>query len=248
MGISLMIMIYLRFRKDRSLISKIPTLMEFVIAFKEALLPLMTPAILIGGISEGIFTPTEAGVVASVYALFLGVVVYKEISFADILNALKQTVETTSVVMFLVMTASVFGWILSREQVPQAAAQFLISNISEKWIMLLVINIFLLFVGCFIESLAALIILVPVFTPLIQGLEIHPIQFGVMMVLNLMIGTLTPPVGTVLFMVSKVSGLSYQDVTKGTLPFLIPLIIVLLLVTYIPEITLYIPQKIMGIE
>ena len=232
--------------RDKYTTSRRPSLPFTLNTFKKAFLPLLTPVILIGGIILGVFTPTEAAVAASIYSLLLGGIIYREIDLKGLYKIFLNTIETTAIVMFLVMTASLFGWIITREEIPQKLAELLLSITTNKILLLLIINLFLLFIGCFMESLAAMIILVPVLMPLTAGIGVDPVHFGLILILNLMIGTLTPPVGIVLYIVSSISGLSLKEVTIATLPFLIPLIAVLLLVTYIPEISLLLPRIIMG--
>jgi tripartite ATP-independent transporter DctM subunit len=223
-----------------------PTLREFVTKSRKAFLSLMTPVILFGGMMIGVFTPTEAAFVAAVYALVLGVFVYREISWRDLPRIFLDTVETNAVVLMLVMTASLMGWVLARAQVPQQLGTFILGTTRNPLIILLMINIFLLIVGCFMEALAAMIILVPVFMPVIQSVGIDPVHFGLVMVLNLMIGTLTPPVGIVLFVVARVANLPFEAVTRATAPFLIPLIAVLILITVFPPLVLWLPNLVFG--
>jgi len=223
-----------------------PTFREFTTKSREAFLSLMTPIILFGGMMIGVFTPTEAAFIAASYALVLGVFVYREISWRDLPRIFLDTVETNAVVLMLVMTASLMGWVLTRAQVPQQLGAWILGTTRNPLIILLMINIFLLIVGCFMEALAALIILVPVFMPVIQSVGIDPVHFGLVMVLNLMIGTLTPPVGIVLFVVARVANLPFEVVTKATAPFLIPLIVVLVLITIFPPLVLWLPNLIFG--
>ena len=223
-----------------------PTLVEFVTKTRKAFLSLMTPVILFGGMMIGVFTPTEAAFVAAVYALVLGVVVYREVSWRDLPRLFLDTVETNAVVLMLVMTASLMGWVLARAQVPQQLGALILGTTRNPLVILLMINIFLLIVGCFMEALAAMIILVPVFLPVIQSVGIDPVHFGLVMVLNLMIGTLTPPVGIVLFVVARVANLPFEVVTKATAPFLIPLIAVLALITVFPPLVLWLPNLVFG--
>ena len=150
--------------------------------------------------------------------------------------------------MALVMTASLFGWVITRAQVPQMMGKFLVGISSNPLIILFMINIFLLFVGCFMEAIAAQMILIPILLPVVLKLGISPIHFGIIMVLNLMIGTLTPPIGVVLYVTAKVADISFEEVTKATLPFLIPLLIVLLLITIFPQLTMFLPRLLLGIE
>jgi tripartite ATP-independent transporter DctM subunit len=223
-----------------------PTFREFTTKTRKAFLSLMTPVILFGGMMIGVFTPTEAAFIAATYALVLGVFVYREISWRDLPRIFLDTVETNAVVLMLVMTASLMGWVLARAQVPQQLGTWLLGTTRNPLIILLMINIFLLIVGCFMEALAALIILVPVFMPVIQSVGIDPVHFGLVMVLNLMIGTLTPPVGIVLYVVARVARLPFETVTKATAPFLIPLIVVLALITVFPPLVLWLPNLIFG--
>ena len=223
-----------------------PTFREFVTKTRKSFLSLMTPVILFGGMMVGVFTPTEAAFIAASYALVLGVFVYREISWRDLPRLFLDTVETNAVVLMLVMTASLMGWVLARAQVPQQLGTFILGTTRNPLIILLMINIFLLIVGCFMEALAAMIILVPVFMPIIQSVGIDPVHFGLVMSLNLMIGTITPPVGIVLFVVSRVANLPFEVVTKATAPFLIPLIAVLMLITVFPPLVLWLPNLIFG--
>ncbi len=223
-----------------------PTLREFVMKTRKAFLSLMTPVILFGGMMAGVFTPTEAAFAAAAYALVLGLFVYRELSWRDLPKIFLDTVETNAVVLMLVMTASLFGWVLARAQVPQQLGAWILGATQNPLVILLLINGFLLIVGCFMEALAALIVLIPVFMPVIKAVGIDPVHFGLVVVLNLMIGTLTPPVGIVLFVVSRVAKLPFEEVARATAPFLVPLIVVLLLITVFPELVLFLPRVIFG--
>lgn len=247
MGIALMIYVYFYARNKNYPYHAFPPLREFFKAFQEAFLSLLTPVILLGGIFSGMFTPTEAAAVAAFYALLLGFF-YHELTLKDFPRIILQTVETNAVVMALVMTASLFGWVITRAQVPQMMGRFLVGISSNPLLILLIINLFLLFVGCFMEAIAAQMILIPILLPVVLRLGISPIHFGVMMVLNLMIGTLTPPIGVVLYVTAKVADISFEEVTKATFPFLVPLLIVLLLISIFPELTLFLPRLLLGVE
>ncbi len=223
-----------------------PTFRKFVTTTQKAFLSLMTPVILFGGMMVGVFTPTEAAFVAAVYALILGLFLYREITWRELPKLFLDTVETNAVVLMLVMTAALFGWVLARAQLPQQLGTWILGVSRNPLIILLMINVFLLIVGCFMEALAALIILIPVFMPVIKAVGIDPVHFGLVAVLNLMIGTLTPPVGIVLFVVARVAKLPFEEVTRATAPFLVPLIVVLLLITVFPELVLFLPRVIFG--
>lgn len=209
--------------------------------FSQAFLSLLTPVIIIGGIITGVFTPTEAAVAAVFYALILGVVVYRTLTWRKLLRVSMETIETTAVILFIVSAASIFAWILTSNQITQSVVALLGPFSDSKVAVLMMSNIVLIIVGCFMETIAAITILVPVLLPLAVAVGVDPVHFGVIMVLNLMIGLLTPPVGMVLYVLSRVANVSFERCMRGTLPFLIPLVICLLLVTFIPSLSLWLP-------
>jgi len=212
----------------------------------EAFMALLTPVILIGGMASGLFTPTEAAVAAVAWALFLGFVWYRTLTFRMLVKVSMETIETTATVLFIVAAASIFAWVLTTTQVTDAIAKWVLSISSSPAVFLLLANIFLLFVGCFMETIAAITILVPVFMPIIAKLGIDPVHFGLIMVLNLMIGLLTPPVGMVLFVLQKVARISFEATVKAVLPWLWPLLATLALITYVPQLVLWLPGVIYG--
>jgi len=214
--------------------------------FKESFFALMAPTILFVGIASGIFTPTEAAIVAAFYSLVIGIFVYKEFRIRDLPRMILMTVETNGVVLGLVMTAVLFGWVLAVGGVPQQMANILISFSGSKYTFILIVNIFLLFVGCFMEGNAAQMILVPILAPISVAMGIDPIQFGIIVVFNLMVGTVTPPVGIVLFVTANVANISFERVVKATMPFLLPLVITLILISYWPPLTTFVPNLLMG--
>ena len=211
--------------------------------FIRAFLALLTPAIIIGGMMFGLFTPTEAAVAACVWALFLGVVVYRTLDLRRLIRVSFDTIETTAVVLFIVAAASIFAWILTTTRITEHFAELVLSITTQPWVVLILINLIMLVAGCFLETIAAITILVPVFLPIIEKLGIDPVQFGVIMVLNLMIGLLTPPVGMVLYVLSRISGLPFERCVTATAPFLLPLLLVLALITFIPALTLWLPTR-----
>ncbi|WP_282610321.1 TRAP transporter large permease [Pelagibius sp. Alg239-R121] len=210
-------------------------------SFNRAFLSLLTPIIIVGGILGGLFTPTEAAIAASAYAILLGLVVYRTLDLSGLWRASRETAEMTASILFIVSAASIFAWILTSERIAEQFSVFVFGFTEDPLIILLLINLLLLLVGCFLETIAAISILTPVLLPIAVQAGIDPVQFGVMMVLNLMIGLLTPPLGMVLYVLSAVSGISLQDTIKGTVPFLIPLLATLLLVTFIPAVSLWLP-------
>jgi tripartite ATP-independent transporter DctM subunit len=209
--------------------------------FVSAVPALMTPVIIIGGMSSGAFTPTEAAIAACAWALLLGFVFYRTLTFRRFYKISIQTIETTASVLIIVAAASLFSWVLTVTQVTTLVTNFLLGVSDNPLIILLIINILVLIVGCFMETIAAISILVPVLMPVVVHVGIDPVQFGVIMVLNLMIGLLTPPVGMVLFVLSRISGLSVEKTIRATAPFLIPLLLVLAAISIFPSITLYLP-------
>lgn len=209
--------------------------------FLRAIPPLMTPAIIIGGMTAGWFTPTEAAIAACVWALLLGLLVYRSLTWKQFYRITLETVETTASVLIIVGAASLFGWVLTTTRVTETVAEGLLSITQNPLLLLLIINVILLIIGCFMETIAAISILVPILMPVVEKVGIDPVQFGVIMVLNLMIGLLTPPVGLVLFVLSRVARLSFDRTVMAVLPFLIPLLGVLILISVFPSLTLFLP-------
>ncbi|MDR0379719.1 MAG: TRAP transporter large permease [Candidatus Accumulibacter sp.] len=226
----------------------LPSLRDVWRAFRNAFWALMTPVLLLAGIAFGVFTPTEAAVFAAFFSLILGVFIYKELRITDIPKAVLGTVESNGVILALVMTAMLFAWDLSVAQVPQTIGAQLTAMSDNRVILLLMINVFLLFVGCFMEGIAAMMILVPILYPVAIDIGMSPIQFGIMVILNLMIGTVTPPIGVVLFVVSNVAKVSFDRVARATLPFLLPLLLVLMLVTFWAPLTTFLPGLLLDIK
>jgi len=210
--------------------------------FKRAFLPLMTPVLLIGGMTTGVFTPTEAAIAATAYALVLGLFVYRTLSWRGLVRVSMETVETTAIVLLIVAGASIFGYVITTTKVTDQIADLVLSVTREPWAVLLLINVFLLVIGCFMETIAAITILVPVLLPLVTKIGVDPVHFGLIMVLNLMIGLLTPPVGMVLYILARVANISFERTTRACAPFLIPLLFSLGLVTYWPEMVMLLPN------
>ena len=208
----------------------------------DAVLPIMTPVLLIGGMTTGVFTPTEGAIAACVWALFLGLVWYRTLTWKMLVKVSMDTIETTATVMFIVAAASIFGWLLTATRVTDAVAAWVLAFTHSPWVFLLLVNLLMLFVGCFLEPTAAILILVPVLMPVVAQLGIDPVHFGLIMVLNLMIGLLHPPMGMVLFVLARVANLSVEKTTMAILPWLVPLLASLLLITYIPTISLWLPR------
>jgi tripartite ATP-independent transporter DctM subunit len=203
---------------------------------------LLTPAIIIGGMSFGWFTPTEAAIAACAWALILGCLLYRSLSLKQFYKITLDTIETTAAVLLIVGAASLFGWVLTTTRVTDQVTTTLLAISDNPLVILLIINVILLVVGCFMETIAAISILVPILMPVITKLHIDPVQFGVIMVLNLMIGLLTPPVGMVLFILSRVAHIPFDRTVRAVAPFLVPLLAVLALITIFPELTVAVPR------
>jgi TRAP-type C4-dicarboxylate transport system permease large subunit len=209
----------------------------------EAVLPIMTPVLLIGGMSAGVFTATEGAIAACVWALFLGVVWYRTMSVKRLVKVSMDTIETTAAVLLIVAAASIFGWMLTATRTTEMIATWVLSITTDPWTFLLLANLLMLFVGCFLEPTAAITILVPILLPIVHKLGIDPVHFGLVMVLNLMIGLLHPPMGLVLFVLARVAKLSVERTTMAILPWLVPLLVSLGIVTYVPAISLWLPSQ-----
>ena len=206
-------------------------------AFKPAILPLLLPIIIIGGIRIGVFTATEAGAVAIIYAAFLGLL-YKEMHIKDMIQGLKETACTTTSIMLIVSAASVFSWILTKEQIPQALTAWMLANIHSKFVFLIVVNIFLLIVGMVMDTTPAILILSPILLPIVQSIGMDPIHFGVVMIVNLAIGFVTPPIGVNLFVASSLTDIPIMRISKHAMPMIGYFLVALLLITFIPAISL----------
>ena len=219
---------------------------EIVNAAKDALLALFMPVIILGGIMSGYFTPTEAAAVATAYALVVGVFIYHELSLKEIWEAFVNAAKGTGQILIIVALASLFSWVITVAQVPQTVSAFLQANIGSKILMLLVINVILLIAGTFIDTTSAIVIFAPLFIPICNSLWIDLVHFGMIMAVNLTIGMCTPPLGVCLFVSSSIAKISLKEQMKDLLPMLAVLIIVLMLVTYIPSLTLFLPNLITG--
>lgn len=212
------------------------------ITFIAAAPALMTPAIIVGGMTFGWFTPTEAAIAACAWAMMLGIFLYGSLSLKQFYKVTMDTIETTAGVLLIVGAASLFGWVLTTTQVTEYTTSALLSLTDNRYVILLLANLVLLVVGCFLEPIASISILVPVLMPVIVKVGIDPVHFGVVMTLNLMIGLLHPPLGMVLFVLARIANLSIERTTMAILPWLLPLLASLVAITMIPELTLWLPR------
>jgi len=247
MGIGMMIVSYrISCKRGHPKADRRATVKEVLVTGKDAMWALLMTVIIMVGIIGGMFTPTEASIIAVVYALAVGLFVYKELNLKNIPKIVVESAITTTSIMALVGFANIFAYIMSKEQIPQMVANAMLSLTTNKYLILLLINILLLFVGTFMETIAALLILFPVLLQVATAVGVHPIHFGVIVVLNLVLGLTTPPVGVCLFITSSIGKISLSQATKGVMPFLLVNLVVLMIVTYVPGVTLGLVQLIFG--
>ena len=212
-------------------------------AAQAAALPLLTPVIIVGGIVFGVFTPTEAAIAAVAYTAVVGSIIFRTLSWRSVLDALIATIETTAAVLMIVASAALFAWVLTANQVADGIAGGLLAMTNDKTLVLLLIMVIVFAVGFFMETVAAITILAPLVLPVALAVGIDPVHLGIVFVLNLMIGLLTPPVGMVLYVLAKVSKTPFEECVRATLPFLVPLVGVLLLLVFVPEIAMFLPNR-----
>ncbi|MFM8678926.1 MAG: TRAP transporter large permease [Alphaproteobacteria bacterium] len=222
------------------------TLRQVGEAFLRAIPVLAAPGIILGGILLGVFTPTEAAVIACLYALLIGFVVYRTMTIRQFVAELRNTFETTAVVMVMTAGAILFGWVLVRENFATSFVGFMLSFASEPWQCMLLLNVALLICGMFMDPLPILLIFTPLVIPVLKAFAIDPVQFGVVMVLNLMIGMMTPPIGALCFVLARISGLPLARVFRACMPYYLPLGIVLVLISVFPPLTLFLPRLFLG--
>jgi tripartite ATP-independent transporter DctM subunit len=242
LGVALMIYIAVIARKRDYPLGEAVTPREFFGITLRALPALLSVVVLLGGIYTGVVTPTEAGALASLYALVVSTLVYRAFGPKDLLRVLQNTVRTTGVLSLLVGTAYAFSYIVAIEQIPAMVAEFLLSVTQNKYVLLLLINVVFLILGMVIDTMAITLVFIPIVLPLVQLLGIDLVHFGVVITLNMMIGLSTPPFGMLLFVVSGISGTSLRTVIKEMIPMIGVMILVLLVLTYIPEIVLFLPR------
>lgn len=241
-GLSLMVVAFIISRKKGYVGEKRSNPKEVAVAFKDAIWALLMPIIILGGIYMGVFTPTEAANVAVVYGFIVGLFVYKELKWSDIPGILRTSAVSMAMVMLIIATASGFGLLLTREMIPNKIASFFIGITDSTLMLLILINVLLLLVGTFMETNAAIIILAPIFFPVIIKMGVDPIHFGVMMIINLAIGMITPPLGVNLFVACGMTKLTIERVVRANWLYLLVSLVVLMLITYFPVISLWLPR------
>lgn len=242
MGVSMMLVAYFISKKNGWKGEGKFTVTGVVVAFKDSFFALLTPVIIIGGIYGGIFTPTEAAAVAAVYGLVVGLFVYKELKFKDLPELIFKAVISTVIIMFIVGASNVFGWMLTNLRIPQQLAEQVMAATMSPAMFLFIVNILFLIAGTMVNASAAVVILGPIVLPIALGLGINPVFFGVLMVVNLAIGTITPPVGLDLFVASAITKIPVERLVQKVMPYLLVLLVDLLILTYIPQIIMFLPN------
>ena len=245
LGVSLMVCCYFISKKKSYGKGKKLPLKEALAVTKDTVLAMLAMVIVIGGVSAGVFTTTESAAIACRYCAFIGLFVYRQMTLKDIPAILGRTVKTLAMIYGLIAAAGAFGWMMTYLNVPQIATNFLLSVSTNKYVILLLINIILLVLGCFMDLTPLVLIMTPILLPVVKSFGMDPVQFGVVMMLNLGIGLCTPPVGTALFTGCAIAGRKIESVSKATLPLYVPMLVVLLLVTYIPGLTMALPNLLM---
>lgn len=219
---------------------------EMFSTFRQAVLPLGTPVIIIGGILGGFFTPTEAAVVACVYALVLGMAVYRVVKPRDLPGIFWESILQSVKVLFIIAVAGFFGWLLIHQRIPHAMLAGMMGLSTNPTVILIMIMAILLVLGCFLEGVAVLVITIPLFMPLINQIGVDPVQFGVIMILASMIGLVTPPVGMSLYAVASISGVPLGRLARELVPYLVGIFVVFLLVSFVPVVSTWLPDLVMG--
>jgi C4-dicarboxylate transporter DctM subunit len=242
-GISLIIVAYFISRKRGYGKEEKSSFKDIAIAFKNAILAMLMPVIILGGIYGGIFTPTEGSVVAVVYGLIVGLLIYKEIKWRDLPEIFISSAVTSAVILFIISCASIFGFLLTREQIPQQISNIMLGATTNPIMLLIIINIILLIVGTFLETAAAIVILAPILVPVVSAAGIDLVHFGVIMVVNLAIGMVTPPVGINLFVASNIANIKLEQIVRAIIPFIIILIVDVLILSFMPSISLFLLDK-----
>lgn len=247
MGVALMVSIYfISIRRNYPHDKHRASFSEMFSRFKQSFLALMTPVIILGGIISGVFTPTEAAVVAVVYAFCISFFVYRTIKLKDLLPMMVGSALTTALILVVMGAASVFGWIITMENIPQLIRDVIMDATDKQWVVLLILNVVFLVAGCFFDICAIILVFTPMVLPVLVAFQIDLLHWGVVEVLNVCIGFLTPPFGIGLYVLADLANMEVTDVIKAVGPFLIPLLFSLLLITYIPQLVLWLPNLVFG--
>jgi C4-dicarboxylate transporter DctM subunit len=241
MGLALMATVYFISKKHGYKEEEKADIKEILYTFKEAILAILMPIIVLGGIYSGVFTPTEAAVVAVVYGFLIGTFVYKNITLKSLFKILKDSAVSTAQILLLICSAALFGYVLTYNRIPDMIANAILSFSDNKYVILLLMTILLLIIGTFMDTIAAMLIVVPILFPVITQLGVNPVHFGMLLCVNLAVGMITPPFGVCLFVASGVAGISLEAISRRVIPFIIALIAVVLIVTYVEPVSLFLP-------
>jgi len=245
LGLALMIICYFIAVKRNYPAEPSISIKDFTRSTLSAIPALIAIFIIIGGIVSGFFTATEAAVVAVAYSLLISIFVYRQLDYKILPKIFLNSAKTTAVVLFLIAASNAFAWILAFENVPEMIGKFILSISSSKFVILFITNILLLLVGCFMDMSPAILIFTPILLPIMKSIGVDPVHFGLIMMVNLSIGLITPPVGTLLFLISSMAKINVAKLTRALLIFYIPLILVLILITYVPSIVMFLPNLLM---
>jgi tripartite ATP-independent transporter DctM subunit len=213
---------------------------------KRAVLALLTPVIIVGGIWTGYFTPTESGAVASIYAIVLGKFIYRDVGWQDLLEVFRNTIEFTAIVLFIISIAGLYGWLLVRLQIPMKLAEGVIQLTTDKTLLLIMLMVFFLIIGCFMSVIESVLIFTPIMVPMIQMLGIDPLFFGVMMVISLSVGVITPPFGNVIYVLVGLTDQSFEQVVWALMPFLMPILATIVILIFFPVLVTFLPVLLTG--
>ena len=246
LGLALMVTTVLLSYRIRMPMQPRPPLKDVLKLSRRATLSLITPVIIVGGIWSGIFTPTESGAMASAYAIFLGMVVYREIGVKELLEVFKNTVEFTAIILFIISVAGLYGWLLVRLQIPMALAEGVLALTTSPTLMLILLTIFFLIVGCFMSVIESVLIFTPIMVPMIKMLGVDPLFFGVLMVISLSLGVITPPFGNVIYVLVGITNQTFEEVVWALIPFLIPILLTILILILFPGLVMFLPLRLMG--
>jgi tripartite ATP-independent transporter DctM subunit len=246
LGLALMGMtVVLSYRVSMPLQPRAPVV-ETLRLSRRALLSLLTPVIIVGGIWSGIFTPTESGAVASAYAIVLGTVVYRELGVKELLDVFRHTIEFTAIILFIISVAGLYGWLMVRLQIPMNLAESVVHLTTNPTLLLIILMVFFLIIGCFMSVIESVLIFTPIMVPMVTMMGIDPLFFGVVMVISLSVGVITPPFGNVIYVLVGITGQPFEAVVKALIPFLVPILITILVLILFPELVTYLPYKWMS--
>lgn len=246
LGGSLMVMTVLQSYRVSMPLQKRTPLKETWKLSKKASLSLLTPLIIVGGIWSGLFTPTESGAMASAYAIVLGMFIYRDVTWKDLLDVFRNTIEFTAIILLIISVAGLYGWLLVRLQIPMTLADGVVHLTSNPTILLILLMFFFLIVGCFMSVIESVLIFTPIMAPMVKMLGIDPLFFGVLMVISLSVGVITPPFGNVIYVMVSITEQTFEDVVKAFIPFLIPILLTIILLILFPSIVTFLPRYLAG--